>query len=935
MAKKKSKKNIQSQLTTKKLSLIFYIKEAGKYIYVSETLSKYTCRQNEELEVILINCSGEQLQASNNLDDDPALDMQEFSIDKNCYPAEALLMGIDQANFDSICIIDTNYLQNSFNLTEVFSRLNDRDNTICQLVFRDEDNSAILQKKAYSPFIISSGALLREILEKSSMPETFWNEFYRLADNYNLQISFAELNQVSAFKTVSRQKGLRKVIFRWKFLYNWLLAIPVKDIRNGNTKSRFFPYPSWYRLVFAVLAIVFFFLMPLLSLDAGISGDEEVNYRHAGYVLDYYTTMGEDTAALNTPVTKLQFYGQSFDNFTALFNRTFGIDHEMEWRHVFNSLAGWLTLIIASLLAVRIAGWRAGLFTMLLLFFSPRFLGHSYNNPKDIPFALGYIFSIYYFIMFLKRFPKPGNRVVFLSLLGVALAISIRIGGLLLIAYLFLFSGLYFLITSPRKSFLGKTNVNRLGKLLKYLLIITIGGYFLGLVFWPYALKNPINNPLEALNLMTNFSASLRQLFGGEIIWSDHLPWYYLSKYILISIPLIVLTGVVLFFFMFKKLKGNLNYLWMFLILFVFVFPVAYIINKESNVYGGWRHVLFIYPPMVIASGLGFEALTRSIKNKYVKIGAGLFVLFLAYHPVKHIIKNHPLEYIYYNQMVGGVDGAYGNFEMDYYYHSVRPATEWLLNYLEDRSDMDEIIIATNFAHTVKYYTRNNDNIKVVYIRYYDRGNSDWDYAIVANSYINPYQLQKDIWPPKNTIHTIKVDNSPVCAILERKTKDNYRAYQALQNKDYSKAISLYEESLKVQPDNESALMNLAIAYMETRQFNKSLQTITKCLEIYPDYDKALNVLGITYMNMNQLDHALGVFNKITQVNSKFVSAYYNIGVAYMRLNNSELAINYLKQAINVNKNYKPSYYALAEVLNRTGRQNEANQVLEIVNRMN
>ena len=42
------------------------------------------------------------------------------------------------------------------------------------------------------------------------------------------------------------------------------------------------------------------------------------------------------------------------------------------------------------LLGMRFGGGLCGLISMLLLFFSPRFFGHSMNNLKDIPFAVGY-----------------------------------------------------------------------------------------------------------------------------------------------------------------------------------------------------------------------------------------------------------------------------------------------------------------------------------------------------------------------------------------------------------------------------------------------------------------------------------------------------------------------------------------------------------------
>ncbi len=57
----------------------------------------------------------------------------------------------------------------------------------------------------------------------------------------------------------------------------------------------------------------------------------------------------------------------------------------------------------------------------------------------------------------------------------------------------------------------------------------------------------------------------------------------------------------------------------------------------------------------------------------------------------------------------------------------------------------------------------------------------DWDYAIIANRYIQPAKLKNKKWPPGNAIHIIYADKIPVCAVLERKTKADYQALKALE----------------------------------------------------------------------------------------------------------------------------------------------------------
>ena len=56
-------------------------------------------------------------------------------------------------------------------------------------------------------------------------------------------------------------------------------------------------------------------------------------------------------------------------------------------------------------------GWLAGLLALLMIFLTPSFLGHSLMNPKDIPFATGYIMSLFFTYRLLK-FLKFHNLLV-------------------------------------------------------------------------------------------------------------------------------------------------------------------------------------------------------------------------------------------------------------------------------------------------------------------------------------------------------------------------------------------------------------------------------------------------------------------------------------------------------------------------------------------
>ncbi|MBO7465172.1 MAG: phospholipid carrier-dependent glycosyltransferase, partial [Bacteroidales bacterium] len=179
-----------------------------------------------------------------------------------------------------------------------------------------------------------------------------------------------------------------------------------------------------------------------MSLDAGNSGDEDGFHVIQGrHVVNFYETHGKDTTCLSY----LQDYPSSPDVIAEFFNRKLGVEDINITRHVFNSFLGWLAILAVGLTACLIGGFRAGVFAILLLFFSPHFLGHAFNNLKDIPLASAVMMSLYGMFLFFKQFPKVKWYTFVILILSIAFAVSVRVGGLILVGYFGLF-GFVFLV---------------------------------------------------------------------------------------------------------------------------------------------------------------------------------------------------------------------------------------------------------------------------------------------------------------------------------------------------------------------------------------------------------------------------------------------------------------------------------------------------------
>jgi hypothetical protein len=138
---------------------------------------------------------------------------------------------------------------------------------------------------------------------------------------------------------------------------------------------------------------------------------------------------------------------------------------------------------------------------------------------------------------------------------------------------------------------------------------------------------------------------------------------------------------------------------------------------------------MFTLPSFVILAVMGFYWL-GSFLDKFKIPGKmiSMIVLIIGFIlPAKHIAQNHPLSYVYFNEIYGGTKKAYGNYELDYYLASLKPSTEWFLeNVARKHPERNYEVLSYGMEH-VKYYCRNDKTVHVCYSRFDDRSSKKWD----------------------------------------------------------------------------------------------------------------------------------------------------------------------------------------------------------------
>ena len=641
------------------------------------------------------------------------------------------------------------------------------------------------------------------------------------------------------------------------------------------------------RIIFLWFILLLLPLFILISLDFPVNIDELLHYPHARSVIDWYLSGGTDRTCFDTPVSNLKYYGQSADNFSALINRLLKPDDEYLIRHIIGAFFGWLLILFTSLSARELTGrYSTALFAGILMLLLPPVMGQYCNNLKDIPFAAGYAFGIFSMIRVFNSFPYiPWKHIIQLTA-GIAFLISVRVGGLILYPYLFLFLMVWIFI-SWKQNRLADLRGGKLQRLLIQGFVVLLAGYVGGLLFWPYGLANPIVHPLESLSLMEHYSISIRQIFQGSLYWSTSLPGTYLPVWLMISIPEIILLGGVFYLITQVKRKDNFSFN-EFVILFTFLFPLIYVLIIGSNLYSGWRQMYFLAPPLVILSALGMERMLSLFeKRRMILISLTTLLILSAIPPLWHYYKNPGTSYVYFNTISGGNKKAWSHFEYDYYWHGMKRAAEWFDENIPDDGAAKTLV--SNFDISV--YLKHRSDIKISYVHYDMRSRESWDYGIFGVNYIHPSRMQNSTWKPGNVQAIIRDHEHPLAIIVRRVDKHDYEGIRLAREGNYQNAIAHLLEAISNDVNNYLLYEYLAESYYHLSLLEDCRHMIELGKEVYSMSERLNMIQAQLEFDAGDYQAALKTCLGIVQSNSKYTDIVPLLIACYEKTGNEEMVL--------------------------------------------
>ncbi|MBP2300106.1 ArnT family glycosyltransferase [Azospirillum picis] len=433
-------------------------------------------------------------------------------------------------------------------------------------------------------------------------------------------------------------------------------------------------------------------LAALTFLSYGISTDEEVQHIYGKKLLSYYTSGFQDRSAFH--FKDLAYYGGLFDLITAVIV-PFSPFEEYETRHLLCALVGVLGIAGTWRYTRLLAGPRAGFIATALLALSGVYYGAMFNNTKDVPFAAGMVWTLYFATRILLQLPRPSRSAVLKFGLVLGMTLAIRVGAVLAGFYLAAGMALHFALVARQEG--GRRVLADARHAFLSLWPAIPVAYAIMAMFWPWVVQRPFRNPLEALRVVSHFPIDIQTLFMGQLVHSNDPPALYLPVYLAVKLPeaVVIGAGVAVAMAAVWLARGGWRRTGAFtlvrytpLALAAFL-PILLFMLMRPSVYNGIRHFLFLAPPFVVLAAIATDRVWALCQRGGRALGQG----FAAAMTVVGVLyawqlgAMHPNQYVYYNQFTGGVRGADGRFELDYWGNSLHEALQELIEYVEREND--------------------------------------------------------------------------------------------------------------------------------------------------------------------------------------------------------------------------------------------------------
>ncbi len=426
--------------------------------------------------------------------------------------------------------------------------------------------------------------------------------------------------------------------------------------------------------------------------------------------------------------------------------------------NLFSIIIGTVGIAVIYLFAKKLFGSLVALFSALTLALTPRYFGHLHNNMKDIPQAVFFTLSLYFCWRLIE---KPDLKKLFLATISFAVAFNTKFNALFVLPI-----GLAWWFF--RRKIQHRTSLSRHFFLL-YLILAPLLSYLLWSLFW----SNPWERLIDLVSSAVTTTTAMPVLYYGNLYMSgQNIPWHYPYGMLLAVTPVpIIFFFLIGLYVLLKKMPENSNYLFLFLWL---VIPLLRFLKPGMIVIDDIRHFMEVIFPFSIIAGVGFgyflERINRAFHIHHLPLlFSGVYFCYLIFQ----VFSVHPYQTSYFSEWLGGIKGAQGKFDIEFWASAYKKA----MPFLNQNARPNAKIIVAMAPDIAKLYLRddlaatvNNDNLTKTNDIIYRQS----DYTVILNreSFFNWYNIYPYLKSNK-PVYSLTSREVPLVYIFQNNSSEN------------------------------------------------------------------------------------------------------------------------------------------------------------------
>jgi len=449
------------------------------------------------------------------------------------------------------------------------------------------------------------------------------------------------------------------------------------------------------------------------------------------------------------------------------------------FRHLAVFLLFWGTTVVFYTWARR--HWRDAfvpLAAVLMLVFMPRIYAHAFFNSKDIGLLCFYLLA---FCTLARWLRTHGPASALLHAAVCAYLVDIRIIGIAAIAVT---AGMMVL----ELFFDPRCRTVRFGVSIALYAVITP---LLIAAFWPLLWKHPVANFVHAFRQMSRYPWNGSVLFFGRLIPAADLPRTYVPVWMTMTIPPVYLLAALLGTAeLIASLRTGLG-VWYrrhrseTAAAALAAAPLAAVIVLRPVLYDGWRHMYFVYGPLVVLAAHGIYTSRRRLsalwpgwRGIHVPVRIRRFsgrvfrgVLLLQFlFVLAFMVRTHPYQHVYFNVFGPDLKEARRYFDVDYWGLSYPEALRRIVT--QDDQPVIPVFLATTpgeagAVHGLILPKAMREKLKFA------------DSAARADWFLSTWRWHPDDYPWQSKAFTVRAAGADICVVYDLRRERARLARQA------------------------------------------------------------------------------------------------------------------------------------------------------------